>query len=197
MVGLVLLAAPIVDVIFRRGRFAAGDVAKTALAVVFFALGLYAAAGVKIVTQAFYALHDTKTPVIVATFDLAVFWILCVALARPMQHAGVALATSAGFWINFVVLLALLWRRLGSLGGRVVAFALARLLLASLAMGAVVWVLVNRVLPYDAGWAFAARAGWLAGAAAAGAAAFFAFAALLRAPELGEALGALKRKKRN
>ena len=161
----------------------------------FFAVGLYAAAGVKIVTQAFYALHDTRTPVIVATFDLAAFWVLCVWLAKPMQHAGVALATSAGFWINFVVLLALLWRRLGSLGGRTVAFALARLLLASLAMGAVVWLLANRVFPYDAGWVFVARAGWVAGAAAVGAGAFFAFAALLRAPELGEALGAFGRRK--
>ncbi|HEX7528401.1 MAG TPA: murein biosynthesis integral membrane protein MurJ, partial [Thermoanaerobaculia bacterium] len=44
MVGLMLLAAPIVDVVFRRGRFAKADVAETALAVVFFALGLYAAA---------------------------------------------------------------------------------------------------------------------------------------------------------
>ncbi len=108
MVGLMLLASPIVDVIFRRGRFVEADVTKTALAVVFFALGLYAAAGVKIVTQAFYALHDTRTPVVVATFDLAVFWVLCVWLAKPMLHAGVALATSAGFWINFLLLVALL-----------------------------------------------------------------------------------------
>lgn len=195
MVGLVLLAGPVVDVIFRRGRFAEADVAKTALAVVFFALGLYAAAGVKIVTQAFYALHDTRTPVVVATFDLAVFWVLCVWLARPMQHAGVALATSAGFWINFVVLLALLSRRLGSLGGRDVALALARLFLASAGMGAVVWLFAHRLLPYDSGWAFLVRVGWVAGAAALGAAAFFAFAALLRAPELEEALGALRRRK--
>ena len=71
---------------------------------VFFALGLYAAAGVKILTQAFYALHDTRTPVAIATFDLGVFWLLCVTLAGPMKHAGVALATSAGFWVNFVLL---------------------------------------------------------------------------------------------
>ena len=195
MVGLMILAAPIVDLIFRRGRFAEADVAKTALAVVFFAVGLYAAAGVKIVTQAFYALHDTRTPVIVATADLAVFWVMCVWLAKPLQHAGVALATSAGFWINFLVLLALLWRRMGTLGGRVIVFALARLLLASLAMGGVVWLLAHRVFPYDTGWVFLVRAGWVAGVASAGAGAFFAFAAVLRAPELGEALGALRRKK--
>ncbi len=195
MVGLMLLAVPIVDLIFRRGRFDAGDVAKTASAVVFFALGLYAAAGVKIVTQAFYALHDTRTPVVVATLDLAMFWAMCVWLAKPMQHAGVALATSAGFWINFLVLLGLLWRRMGNLGGRVLVLALLRLLLASLAMGGVVWFLANRVFTYDPRWVFLARAGWVAGAAASGAAAFFAFAALLRAPELGEALGALRRRK--
>jgi putative peptidoglycan lipid II flippase len=195
MVGLVLLAGPVVDVVFRRGRFGEADVAKTALAVVFFALGLYAAAGVKIVTQAFYALHDTRTPVLVGTFDLAVFWALCVWLARPMQHAGVALATSAGFWINFILLLGLLGRRLGSLGGRAVAFALARLLLASLGMGGAVWLFAHQILPYEARWALLARLGWVAGAAALGAAAFFALAALLRAPELGEALGALRRKK--
>ncbi len=195
MVGLMLLAAPIVDLVFRRGRFAEGDVAKTALAVVFFALGLYAAAGVKIVTQAFYALHDTKTPVIVATCDLAVFWVLCVWLAKPMQHAGVALATSAGFWINFVVLLGLLRRRLGTIGGRSVTLSLARLLLASLGMGGAVWLFATRLLPYDIAWSLLLRAAWVAGAAALGAAAFFAFAALLRAPELGEALGALRRKK--
>ncbi|HTS03845.1 MAG TPA: murein biosynthesis integral membrane protein MurJ, partial [Thermoanaerobaculia bacterium] len=195
MVGLMLLAPPIVDVVFRRGRFAEGDVAKTALAVLFFALGLYAAAGVKILTQAFYALHDTRTPVVVATFDLAVFWTLCVWLAKPMLHAGVALATSAGFWINFLLLLALLRRRLGSLGGRSVAAALLRLLLASLGMGGAVWLFAHRLVPYDFRWAFLSRAGWVAGAAALGAAAFFALAALLRAPELGEALGTLGRRR--
>jgi len=74
-------------------------------------------------------------------------------------------------------------------------FALARLLLASLAMGGVVWLLAHRVFPYDTGWVFLVRAGWVAGVASAGAGAFFAFAAVLRAPELGEALGALRRKK--
>jgi len=110
-----------------------------------------------------------------------------------MQHAGVALATSADSgstsW-SFSPFCGDGW----DAGGRVVIFALLRLLLASLAMGAVVWLLAHRVFPYDAAWAFVARAGWIAGAAAA-AGAFIAFAALLRAPELGEALGALRRKK--
>ncbi len=189
-----LLATPVVDVVFRRGRFARADVVETALAVVFFALGLYAAAGVKIVTQAFYALHDTRTPVLVATFDLAAFWILCVALAGPMRHAGVALATAAGFWINFLTLLFLLRRRLGGMGGRVILESLLRLVLASLAMGAVVWAVAVKLAPYRAIWILPLRIGWVASVAALGAIAFLAFAKLLRAPEVDEVLGALRRK---
>jgi putative peptidoglycan lipid II flippase len=195
MVGLMLLAAPIVDVIFRRGRFAEADVAKTALAVVFFALGLYAAAGVKILTQAFYALHDTRTPVFVATFDLAVFWGLCVALAGPMRHAGVALATAAGFWINFLALLALLRKRLGRFGVRAVGAGLLRLALASLGMGAIVWAVSERLVPYRMAWGLPLRIGWVGAVASLGAVAFLAFAKLLGAPEVEEVLGGLRKKR--
>jgi putative peptidoglycan lipid II flippase len=194
-VGLWLLATPMIDVVFRRGRFAAADVEKTALAVGFFALGLFAAAGVKILTQAFYALHDTRTPVLVGTFDLAVFWILCVALAGPMQHAGVALATAAGFWINFLALLALLRMRLGRIGGREILVSILRLALASLAMGAVVWVVSAKLAPYRMGWGLPLRIGWVGGVASLGAVAFILFANLIGASEVGEVLGAFRKKK--
>jgi len=194
MIGLFLIARPVIDVIFRRGRFDANDVTQTAIAVVFFALGLYAAAGVKILTQAFYALHDTKTPVFVATLDLGVFWLLCVSLAGTMKHAGVALATSAGFWVNFVLLAVLLRRKLGPLGGREVAASLARTFAASLGMGAGVLLFAERLLPYDAAWSFGARLFWVVGAAAAGGLLFVGAAAALRSPEVGEVFGAFRRR---
>ena len=194
-VGLLLVAAPVVDLVFRRGRFGATDVRQTALSVMFFALGLYAAAGVKILTQAFYALHDTRTPVIVATFDLAAFFVLCRWLAGPMKHAGVALATSAGFWINFVLLFVLLRRRLGRIGGRELLVSTARLLLASLALGALILLGGERLVPYDAAWGFALRAAWLAAFVGAGAAAFWGAAVALRAPEVSEVLGVFRRRR--
>jgi putative peptidoglycan lipid II flippase len=194
-VGLALLATPLIDVVFRRGRFSAADVDSTAYAVGFFALGLFAAAGVKILTQAFYALHDTRTPVLVATLDLAAFWILCVALAGPMRHAGVAIATAAGFWINFLALLALLRKRLGRIGGRAVLASLVRLALASAAMGAVVWAASVKLVPYRMIWTLPLRVGWVGAVALLGAASFVAFALLLRAPEVDEVLGALRRKR--
>jgi putative peptidoglycan lipid II flippase len=193
-VGLMLLATPLVDVVFRRGRFGMAAVENTALAVGFFALGLFAAAGVKILTQAFYALHDTRTPVLVATFDLAAFWILCVTLAGPMQHAGVALATAAGFWINFLILLVLLRRRLGGMGGRSILASLLRLLFASLAMGAVVWAVSAKLVPYRMIWTLPLRMGWVGAVAGLGAVAFVAFAKLLHAPEVDELLGAFRKK---
>jgi putative peptidoglycan lipid II flippase len=195
MIGLLLIARPAVDVIFRRGRFGAVDVTQTAIAVVFFALGLYAAAGVKILTQAFYALHDTRTPVGIATVDLGVFWILCVLLAPPMKHAGVALATSAGFWINFVLLALFLRRKLGPLGGREVLRSLARTSAASLVMGAAVLLAAERLLPYDATWRFLARAGWVVGLAVAGGILFVAVSAALKSPEVGEVFGAFRRRR--
>ena len=194
-IGLLLVARPIIDVIFRRGRFDAADVTQTSIAVLFFSLGLFAAAGVKILTQAFYALHDTRTPVAVATFDLAVFWLLCLLLTPPMKHAGVALATSAGFWINFVLLFALLRRKLGPLGGRALLASLGRTLLASLATGAAVLAVGERLLPYDSAWGFPARVGWVAAVAAGASLVFLGAASAMRAPEVDEIFGALRRKR--
>ena len=128
-------------------------------------------------------------------FDLAVFWILCVALAGPMRHAGVALATAAGFWINFLALLALLRKRLGRLGGRAIGAGLLRLALASLGMGAIVWVFSERLLPYRMIWSLPLRIGWVGSVAALGAVTFIVFANLLGAPEVGEVLGAFRKKK--
>ena len=168
----------------------------TALAVGFFALGLFAAAGVKILTQAFYALHDTRTPVFVATFDLAVFWALCIALAGPMRHAGVALATAAGFWINFLALLALLRKRLGRLGGRAVGAGLLPAHPREPRMGAIVWAVSAKLVPYRMVWGLPLRIGWVGSVASLGAVAFVAFAKLLGAPEVEEVLGVFRKKRK-
>jgi putative peptidoglycan lipid II flippase len=111
-----------------------------------------------------------------------------------MQHAGVALATAAGFWINFLALLALLRRRLGRMGGRAILASLLRVVLASLAMGAVVWALAARLAPYRMTWILPLRVGWVAAVAVLGAVVFLAFARALHSPEVGEVLGALRRK---
>lgn len=197
IVGLMLVAAPIIDVIFRRGRFGVDAVQQTALSLIFFAPGLFAAAGVKILTQAFYALHDTRTPVVIATFDLIAFWILCVTLARPLGHPGVALATSGGFLINFVLLFYFLRRQLGGIGGTELVPAFVRLVAASLGMGAALFLVTRKLLPYDFSWIFWARAGWLFAIVAVASALFLVFARLAGCEEVAESLGIFRRKKRS
>ncbi len=194
--GLMLLGGPVIDVIFRRGEFGVDAVRQTAHAVFFFAIGLFASSAVKILTQAFFALQDTKTPFFVATFDLVAFWILCVTLASSMSHAGVALATAAGFWINFLVLFVLLKRRVSKGFGRTLVPCFARLFGATLAMGVFVIALAEKFLPYQPAWSLFTRIGWL-GVVIGSAAAVFAGAAwMLKAPELEETFGALLRRRR-
>lgn len=189
---LVLLSVPAVDVVLRRGRFGAEAVAGTAAALVFYALGLFAVGGVKILTQAFYALHDTRTPVAVGTFDLLAFLGLALALSGPMKHAGVALATSAGFWINFALLWLLLRRRIGPVHGRALAVSFVRL--GGCAVAATLAVLgATLLVPYRPDAALALRAGWLAAAVGAGAGLYLVLARLLAAPEVGETLGVFRR----
>jgi putative peptidoglycan lipid II flippase len=112
-----------------------------------------------------------------------------------MKHAGVALATSAGFWVNFVLLALFLRRKLGPLGGREVVRSLARTSVASLVMGAAVFFVAERLLPYDAAWRLLARAGWVVGLAAAGGLLFVAASAALGSPEVEEVFGAFRRRK--
>lgn len=134
-VGLVLLAEPIVQVLFERGAFSAYSTAITAQALVWYSLGLAAYMGVKILTNTCYALQDTRTPVRTAAEALAVNLVLNLALMRPMGVGGLALATSVASTCNFVMLWRALARRLGPLGGAAVWASTQRVLAASAAMG--------------------------------------------------------------
>lgn len=80
------------------------------------------------------------------------------------------------------------------MGGRAILTSLFRLVLASLAMGAVVWVVSAKLVPYRMVWVLPLRIGWVGAAVALGAVAFVAFAKLLGAPEVDEVLGALRKK---
>src|SRR3989442_381861 len=94
MVGLILLRVPIVHLFFEHGRFTAADTQGTAAAVLAYAVGLWAFAGVRIVVSAFYSLQDTRTPVLVAAVALAANIALSLLLIGPIRHTGLELATA-------------------------------------------------------------------------------------------------------
>jgi len=131
MVGLILLRVPIVHLFFEHGRFTAADTQGTAAAVLAYAVGLWAFAGVRIVVSAFYSLQDTRTPVLVAAVALAANIALSLLLMGPLRHAGLALATALSAILNMGLLLVFLARRLGAIGWEAILRSHARVLLAS------------------------------------------------------------------
>jgi putative peptidoglycan lipid II flippase len=101
--------------LLERGEFTARSTQMTAAALAFFAFGLIGHSVVEIVARAFYALHDTRTPVAVGVGAMALNVLLSVLLIQPLQHAGLALANTLATSIEMVLLLGLLVRRLGGL----------------------------------------------------------------------------------
>ncbi len=108
---LAVLATPILGVLFQRGAFGAADTAATAAALAAYAAGLPAFVLVKVLAPAFFARHDTRTPVKVAVAAMAANLFLTLGLMQFLAHVGIALATTAAGWINALTLLGLLIRR--------------------------------------------------------------------------------------
>ena len=156
-VGLIVLKTPIVAVLFEGGRVDAADTRATAAALAALAAGLFFFAGVRLVVPAFYALKDTRLPVLAALADCASFVLLCVILTRPLGLPGIGLAASAAAGVNLAILLAVLRRREGRMRGREVAASLARVAASAAVMGAALEA-ARRLLALDGarGWAGAA-----------------------------------------
>lgn len=144
-VGLVALATPIVTLIYEHGRFTPGDTAATAAALACYAPGLVGYSIVKIAVPSFYALRDSRTPVIVSAATVAVNVVLNVTLVRVMSFQGLALGTAISSIFNAAVLLWLLRARLGGLDGRRVGSSFVRIAVASIFMGAAAWA-TDRVI---------------------------------------------------
>jgi putative peptidoglycan lipid II flippase len=140
-VALAVLAGPIFAVLFQRGAFTAADTAATAAALAAYAAGLPAFVLVKVVAPAFFARHDTRTPVKVAVAAMAVNLVLTLVLMRFLAHVGIALATTCAGWINAMTLLALLVRRGHFRLDRRARRNLPRVAAAALGMGAVLALL--------------------------------------------------------
>ncbi len=127
-VGLVLCAEPVYSLFFMGGAFTAFDVTQAARALVWYAPGLLFVGVSRVVAPTFYALKDTRTPVIVSFWTLLVNAGLGYMLMGPFGHVGLALALTLASVFNGLVLLTLLARREGGLGGERLLANLARLL---------------------------------------------------------------------
>lgn len=134
--GLLMLRTPLIRVLLERGQFSAESTALTAYALAFFAFGLLAHSLLEVVTRAFYALHDTWTPVRIGIAAMTLNVALSLLLIRPLAHGGLALANTLATTLETLALLWLIGPRLAGLGGRRLLTTLGRGAVATLAMAA-------------------------------------------------------------
>jgi putative peptidoglycan lipid II flippase len=160
-----VLAEPILTVLFQRGAFGAGATAATAAALAAYAAGLPAFVLVKVLAPAFFAHRNTTTPVKVAVGSMAVNLALTLILMQFLAHVGVAIALSAAGWAQALVLLLLLSRHGHFRLDQRASGKIPRIVAATAGMAAVLIVLRVLLAPTLAGQAmlrFAALAALVA-----------------------------------
>jgi len=150
--GLIVLGDPIISLIYQRGEFDAFDTNMTSWALAAYSIGLAGYAAIKVLSPAFYALDDAKTPMYISLASIIVHVPASFGLMQLLSnvgvtperpngfgHAGVALATSIVATVNFAALLFYMRRRIGRVNGRDIFGAFAKVLVASAAMSAVAY----------------------------------------------------------
>ena len=145
-VGLILLARPIVAMLYQRGEFSEVTVQMTAWALTWYAAGLIGHSVMEVLTRAFYAQHDTKTPVLIGAIAMGlnvVFSLTFAWLFRRvgwMPHGGLALANSLATALEATALFIVMRQRLNGIEGGYLARGFAACALATLGMGVGLWV---------------------------------------------------------
>jgi putative peptidoglycan lipid II flippase len=139
--GLIFLKTPIVRVLFERGNFDAVSTMRTANTVMFYSIGLFAYSGQKMMTSAFYAIQDTKTPFVISTVCVLVDIVLNLILMWPLREGGLALATSLGAILNFGLQIFFLEKKVRGLDLGRLAKTLLKISAASVLMGlSALWI---------------------------------------------------------
>jgi putative peptidoglycan lipid II flippase len=144
-IGLILLAQPIVAMLYQRGEFTEVTTEMTAWALTWYAAGLIGHSVMEVLTRAFYAQQDTKTPVLIGTIAMGLNVVFSFTFAWSfrqigwMPHGGLALANSLATALEATLLFLVMRRRLGGIEGSYLARGFAACALAALGMGAALW----------------------------------------------------------
>jgi putative peptidoglycan lipid II flippase len=193
-VGLIVLARPIVAFLLEHGKFTSHDTAATAAALMFYAPGLLGYSAVKIASPSFYALRDSRTPVLISIASVGLNLILNLALVQTMGYRGLALGTAIAAMFNALALLTLLGRRIGGIDGARVAMALLKILAASAVMGVAAHAASEWLVSVLPGTSWYLRLVQVFGAIAVGVVVLVATARLLRITELETAMDRVVRR---
>lgn len=195
---MVVLREPLTSVFYQYGLFSQAATERTASTLLFFAIGLVGHIVVHVLTRAFYAMQDTRTPVTWAIVAVAINVPLMIWLVGPMGVEGLALALSVSAVLEVIGLLWALRGRIESVEEGAIGRSLAR---STAAGGAAAVVMFGGLTLIDATVAAAladplGRVGVLFGVGGAGLAAFLLVAAALGSVELDQLRGILRRRTR-
>lgn len=193
MAGLLVCSTPVFSLLFMGGEFDYQKAVKSGEALFYYSWGLSFVALVRVLVPAFYALKDTRTPVIIAFIAFLLNVAFSLALMGPLLHGGLALATTLSALFNMGLLLYFLRKKIGPFGGRRIMLAGFRILLASLPMAlAVNWGM--GLIDWSAPGEKLLKASVMTGSVTAGAAIFLACAHLLRCEEAGKTMEMIRRR---
>ncbi len=190
-VGIILLRYPLIGLLLQHGQFKPSDTARTAWALLFLCIGLYAYAGRDTVTRVFYAHHDTRTPVKISAATVVINIGFSYLLMHFLGVGGLTLGTTIALTVNFVVLMWLLKRKIGVIGFGKTLRSLLNVLGVSPVMGAVIWG-VDHVLAPAAGGGLGGNAVRVVVGVIVGAVTFLSVARLVKMPELAETVDMLR-----
>lgn len=160
--GLIVLGEPIIRLLYSHGgAFHESDVPMTAWALSGYAIGLTGYAAIKVLSPAFYALDDAKTPMVIAVLSIGVNaiasyffmrWLSGVFVSanapNGLGHVGVALATSSVALVNFFALALFMRRKIRRLNGRDIIRSFAKIAVASVVMSAVAYTSFHYLAGY-------------------------------------------------
>ena len=181
-IGLVVLSFPIIETLFRHGRFSLEDAAATSAALSFYAIGLVPVSACRLLTSIFYSLKDTVTPVWMAFASFIVNVSLCILLVGPLKHGGLALATALSSFVNMFGLFIMLKWRFGRFGGKNILVSAMKSSAASLMTGIVIYLMVVK-LGY-AGMSIAMKPVFIISAVVVGVLVYLGAARIFRSQEL-------------
>jgi putative peptidoglycan lipid II flippase len=193
-VGLIAIAQPIVELILQRGQFGPADSAATAAALMFYAPGLLGYSAVKIASPSFYALGDSRTPVLASVASVAINLALNLVFVQILGYRGLALGTAIAALVNAIILLVFLSRRLDGLDERRVFAALVKICVASTVMGLAAYFTASWLTVAMPGGAFTLKAIRVFSAIGVGVLVLVGVARLLRIEELNGAIRSVTRR---
>lgn len=191
--GMILLRFPIVNTLWERGEFTRTATEGTAFALLCYAVGLCACAGVRVIVSAFYSLQDTKTPTKIGIYSIILNIALNLILMGPLKHGGIALATSLAAMFNMSTLIYILRGKLGRLDGRKILTSFFKLVIAVTGMSVAVYF--PSLLFFDSHSALAVKLAVLTACIVSGIISFLLVSLLIKNEEMVFLKGFLQRKR--